>query len=63
MAQDSSWLPPGQFDLGSFPRFGLGKFARLPTLPADAFTLTTPADVALIPFAPPGASIPVPANK
>ena len=34
-----------------------------PTLPADAFTLTTPADVALIPFAPPGASIPVPANK
>ena len=34
-----------------------------PTLPADAVTLTTPADVALIPFAPPGASIPVPANK
>jgi hypothetical protein len=34
-----------------------------PPLPADAFTLTTPADVALIPFAPPGASAPAPTQK
>ena len=46
MAHDSAWLPPGQFDLGSFPRFGLGKFARVPPLPADASGLRIGGDVA-----------------
>lgn len=46
MSEDTSWLPPGQFDIGAFPRFGLGKFARLPALPVDASGLRIDGDVA-----------------
>lgn len=46
MPDPTAPLPPGQFDIGpAFPRFGLGKFARLPSLPVDAEGLHVAGDV------------------